>query len=337
MNSDQSTSSGKKRKFDEPPPVGSRAQKVGKVPITMARIREGVLNGDTWVAIFQQNNEVWKSLGGCPLGVGTSSECDPEKVMFNFFPTSLDAEIEWSEETESGDGHVAADPAPGAVVKVAKMPFLKHPETFKRPTLLAFEVTGHVMLGILYNYKGARGPQLHIVNPWSLKESQQLKDVYVLLETTLKKHARNVIVIDVADEIQKTRDPKVINLQEDEKIGFCTLWVGILAGRLIPHLPNLQVAVGEGPEGGQLNLAALQIYKEVYTNLQDELTALVESSRGNYGEGKCVPWAATAMAVKQLADRAAQAKLGGKRKYKRQTKRKPLYRRTWTKKRRNLR
>jgi len=192
------------------------------------------------------------------------------------------------------------------------------------------------MLGILYNYPGARGPELHILNPWSLINSQQSKDVYVLIDTVLKKHARNVVVVDVAHEIQ-TRQGKTINLQEDEKVGFCTLWVGILAGRIIPDLPKLQMELGK-QGSGQLSGPALQIYDRVYTNLQKDLSTMVKASRQTYGEAVSTPTAATAMAVTELAKAAfLQAKLGGKRKSKLQTRRRLFRPRKWTRKHRSPR
>jgi hypothetical protein len=316
--------------------------RVGDIPITGQEIREGILNPTTWPKIFEQNNEVWKRLGGCPLSEKKSRECEDPK--FNYFPTSKDAILEWSDLAAPDGGPVASSKAEGAVIDVAQLPYLSHRETKERPTLLAFEVTGHVMLGILYNKAGGRGPEIHILNPWSMKESQQFKDVFELLKAKLGYGARKVIVVDVTSELEAwvkrtKKETMTINFQVFEKQGFCTLWVGIFAGAVIPFLPMLDTSVKKTTaiSGTLLNNETLDMYYQVYDIIGKDWISRVKENIPGFNEERCTPTASAAIAVVTLAANAAAQRRGGKRKYRRQTKRRPLFRKRWTMKRRNLR
>jgi hypothetical protein len=314
------------------------SRNIGDVRITLAEIRAGIVNPETWPKVFVANNVKWAAMGGCPLGIGVSQDC--ENPTFNFFPTSRDAVIEWSDLRDSGTAHVASDVAEGAVIDVAKLPFLNHKQTFERPTLVAFEVTGHVMLGIIYNKRGGRGPEIHILNPWSMTESQQFKDVFELINAKLGYGGRKVIVVDITSELER-RLPKgkSINFQVYEKQGFCTLWVGIFAGAVIPFLPALDASVkSNATTTGVVSNATLDLYYKAYDIIGRAWAMKVAENIPMFNEERCIPTASAAVAVVELASIAAAANpAGGKRKYKRQTKRKPLYRRRWTRKRRNLR
>jgi hypothetical protein len=306
----------------------SRIKSVGKIRITGKELREGVLEGETWPLIFAQNNEVWEKLGGCELGEGRSSKC--KNPLFNYFPVSQDAVIEWSEDAESTNRNVVATKAKDAVIDVARMPYLTHNETKKRPTLLAFEITGHVMLGVVYPLReGNRA--IHILNPWALEGEDSLMDVYALHDT-LGAFKRHVVLVDVVTELQK-RFGKIINLQEHEKTGFCTLWVGILAGGLIPRLSELHRTIQSSRWTGsnqQLDEATLRIYQEIYTLIETKWAMRLASAKKEFNEGKC-PTTSAAMAALTLAKEAA-APIGGKRKHRRQTKRRVVFRNRWTKK-----
>lgn len=312
----------------------SRVKKVGKIRITGKELREGILEGETWPLIFEQNNEIWRRLGGCELGEGRSSTCKDPK--FNYFPVSQDAVIEWSEEeAASTNPNVVATKAKDAVIDVARMPYLTHNETALRPTLLAFEITGHVMLGVVYPLReGNRA--IHILNPWALEGEDALLDVYTLHDT-LGAFKRHVVIVDVVTELNK-RFGKLINLQEHEKAGFCTLWVGILAGGVIPRLSDLQQTVESTRWTGsdqQLDEATLRIYRDIYTLIEAKWAMRLASAKKEFNEGKC-PTTSAAMAALTLAKEAA-APVGGKRKHRRQTKRMPLFRKRWTRKHRNPR
>ncbi len=300
-----------------------RVKKIGSVRITGRELREGVLDGETWPLIFEENNKAWKKLGGCELGKGRSA-C--KNSTFNYFPTSHDAVIEWSEDEASTTKNVIATKAKDAVIDVARMPYLTHPETEKRPTLLAFEITGHVMLGVVYALQSGRRA-IHILNPWSLQGEASLLDVYALLRT-LGPFEKKIMIVDVVTELE-TRFGPTINLQEHEKVGFCTLWVGILAKAVIPRLGELQESIRQGGIGDvQLSERTLMIYKDVYTGIIERWDAVLQESKAIFGEDKC-PTASAARAVLKLAQ-------AGKRKYRRQTKRRPVFRKKWTRKRRNL-
>ena len=310
----------------------SRIKTVGDIRITGKEFREGIIDAGTWPLIFEQNNARWKALGGCELSSGVSGTC--ASATFNYFPTSKDAVIEWSDTTESTAKNVVASKAKGAVIDVARMPYLNHPQTFKRPTLLAFEVTGHVMLGIVYNHEGGRGPEIHILNPWSLLEDKEsVTDVFTLVKEALKSAGRKVIIVDVVGELNK-KYGKEINLQQHEKVGFCTLWVGILAKGVIPYLPQLHNAVKNVKavvgSDQQLNDETLKMYDKVYTDIETRWDTILREAKKTFGEDVCPPTASAAEAVFKLAR-------AGKRKSRRQTQRKSLYRSRWTKKRRNLR
>lgn len=310
----------------------SRIKTVGKIRITGKELREGILDAETWPLIFEQNDSVWEKLGGCPLGVGRSKTCKDPK--FNYFPAKHDAVIEWSEDAAPTRANVVATKAKDAVIDVARMPYLNHSETENRPTLLAFEITGHVMLGVVYPLKTGRA--IHILNPWSLEGEDSLSDVYALLGT-LGPYQRKVVVVDVVTELTK-RFGKIINLQEHEKVGFCTLWVGILAGGVIPRLSELHTSVQSDVRPSpdqQLNEQTLKIYGEIYRLIEDKWGVLLNKAKKEFNEGKC-PTTSAAIAALTLAQEAAKP-VAGKRKPRRQTKRRSLFRRRWTMKRRNLR
>lgn len=308
----------------------------------MGEIRAGIVNPSTWPKVFLENNKVWLSQGGCPLGIGVSKEQCKADAPFNFFPTSRDAVIEWSEEAASNIAHVASEKAEGATIDVARLPFLNHELTKLRPTLVAFEVTGHVMLGIIYNHEGSKGPTIHILNPWSMTESQQFKDVFELINAKLGYEARKVIVVDVTAELEKKIKPKIINFQAYEKQGFCTLWVGIFAWEAIPYLSRLHTSVADtihtavNPEQ-QLNESTLKLYEEIYNKIGTKWITEINKYIEKFKEFNCMPTASAATAVVNLAILAGAARRGGKRKPRRQTKRKPLYRNRWTRKQQNRR
>lgn len=309
----------------------SRIKEIGKIRITGKELREGILEGETWTHIFAQNNEIWRRLGGCELGEGRSSICRDPK--FNYFPVSQDAVIEWSEDAASANPNVVATKAKDSVIDVARMPYLTHRETAKRPTLLAFEITGHVMLGVVYPLReGNRA--IHILNPWALEGENAMLDVYTLHDT-LSTFKRHVVVVDVVTELNK-RFGTIINLQEYEKLGFCTLWVGILAGGVIPRLSDLQRTVQSARWTGsnqQLDETTLNIYNDIYTLIEAKWSMKLASAKKEFNEGRC-PTTSAAMAALALAKEAA-APIAGKRKHRRQTKRMPLFRKRWTRKHRS--
>lgn len=316
---------------------------IGDVALTGSEIRAGVLNAETWPKIFEQNNKVWKNLGGCPLSEGQSGGDTCAGKLFNYFPTRRDAVLEWSDQLDTNTAHVAATKAKNATIDIASLPFLNHKELPNRPTLLAFEVTGHVMLGIIYKYnkvdpKGVvqTTTYIHILNPWNMNGSEQYLDVLVLLETKLGRKASNIIVVDVTADLED-RYETTINLQEDEKQGFCTLWVGIFANAVIPRLQELYAAVKDPTSTAigqrQLNEKTLSIYAEVYHSLIEQREAIIAQSRQRFGEDYCSqPYSSAAAAAVNMATQAAVGK-GGKRKHRRQTKRRPLFRRRRTMKR----
>jgi hypothetical protein len=314
----------------------SRIGRVGDVRITGKELREGILGADTWPLIFEQNDAKWKSLGGLELRSVGPTAPPTGTPTFNYFPRSEDAVIEWSEETSTAGRNVSAAVAEGAVIDVATMPYLNRPETYERPTLLSFEITGHVMLGIVYQTK--RGPEIHILNPWDLfSNAESAKDVFRLLLESLGPSARNVIVVDVVAELER-KYKRTINLQEFEKMGFCTLWVGILARGAIPYLGQLQDSirnVGLRPGADQtLNDQTLALYSQIYTGIETRWSDVLADAKRTFGEDKCPPTASAATAAVTLA---REAMSGGKRKYIRRRKTMRAKKSRWTKKRRSLR
>jgi hypothetical protein len=182
------------------------------------------------------------------------------------------------------------------------------------------------MLGIYFG--NLARPQLHILNPWSLTGSTQHLDVYDLVALSSKPLARQILYVDVAGELNKIFK-KDYNLQEKERVGFCTLWVGILAAAVIPHLPDLQAALTRpaAAASGVLSMEAAAIYKDsVYQPLQEQLDALIDATEKEFPNLQC-RYLASAKAV---GDLAATAQGAGKRKRNRRTYRKKS---TWRQRR----
>lgn len=96
------------------------------------------------------------------------------------------------------------------------------------------------------------------------------KDIYDLLDLKLKYKARKIAVIDVVAELEKKGYKKSINLQEYEKEGFCTLWVGVLASKVIPLL------------GKPLTLDVYwnQVYKPLLDEIEEDQKKMKEKIPG---------------------------------------------------------
>jgi hypothetical protein len=320
-------SSGTKR----PPPTDGattanvRARTVADdVVISGADVRKGIVSPAVYPALFFNNFKTWAvEYNACILGRGVSDECTDEST-FNVLPPEKNPEIEWSDVSGDVKDNVIGEVAPGAVLNLAFLPYLKHPAMKLRPTLMMFSVTGHVMAAIYF--ARARGGVLHILNPWPIGAIQQIKDVYTILEERLGPAARHVIVVDIAEQVQKYASTLVgkipINLQEGEAIGFCTLWVGILSQAVLTTetpkgtqpMTFLNEEVGkENTPGYQLSPEALKFYLRVYWRLVQSKDALVKQVKAEFGDDKCSA-AAAAKAAVALAKVAAMKPLkGGKR------------------------
>ena len=291
----------------------------------------------------------WLGKNGCPLGLGVSGSCSTS--TFNFFSFDKNPTIEWSSVDDSIQQNTIGTVAEGAKVEVAKLPFLQHSATYIRPTFMMFDVTGHVMFAIFFHRKEANGTdsgEIHILNPWSLKKSQQQIDVYTLLEEKLGKtkgkpeSKPKIVVIDVADEVENNiryitgEERFVVNLQEGEAIGFCTLWVGIFAKQVLAtHSYEINGVTSYVPQpmtflqeqflskktavGSQLSVPTLAFYTNVYWTLIQQRRQLIEEAKTVFGDDTCYT---AAIAVTTLAARpGGRKKTYRKRNHSRQTRR----------------
>ena len=316
------------------PPPGvqpPRGIPVGDVVVPKSAERIGVVDPRLYDDLFSGNFSTWvKKYGACPLGQGVSKACD-EKSTFNVFPPEKNPSLEYDDVSEEAHDNVIGEVAEGAAIESAVLPYLGHEATEARPTLLMFSVTGHVFPGIYF--RSPRGGVLHLLNPWPLGNTQQIRDVFTLLETNLKTTgAKNIVVVDVAKDVEaytsRLAGKKAeIDLQENEKVGFCTLWVGILSHAVLttetddgtPPMTFLQSANAVPAVGdSMLNDRTLGFYSRVYTRLRDEKDALEAEARTLFGKDKC-GFAAAAFAATRLAARAAR---GGKRTVGRRTRKK---------------
>lgn len=287
--------------------------------------REGIIND--WDSVLETTIQSWGTKGGCQL---TRKESCEGGYLFNYWPPEVNPiiELEELEDDDTSGTHVAADRAPDAPVEFAVLPYLRRTAVTLRPSLMAFTVTGHVMFGIYYGM--LKRPELHILNPWSLLEKNettgatQLRDVYKLFEEKLKGTARKVAYIDVANEVEK-ENRMYINLQENERVGFCTLWVPIIGNAVIEKIKELETAVKKGTPGGkQLNAESIAIYKSIYDSLQKSLTEKMNAEKEAYPvKYEDIEHLSAAKAVVALYRKAVGlAPKGGKRKSKRRTYRK---------------
>ena len=312
---------------------------VGTFKIPASNFRIGIVDPRHYEDIFSGNTLFWSEKGGCALGIGMSKGCEEAGTAFNFFTFDRNPMIEWSDVDDDIQHNTIGTVAKGAKVEVAKLPYLAHSETRKRPTLLMFEVTGHVMLAIYFNGT-KRGSTLHILNPWPIGNTQQLLDVYTLFGKALGYlGAKNVEIIDVAGDVEKytqslakTGNVSIINLQDNERVGFCTLWVGILASAVLrAKAPDgshpmtfldRQVKSGADPIGTyQLNQALLDFYFNVYWTLMDRRNAIIKDAKKVFGEDKCFPASAAHAVATMLKESVSGGKrMGGRRTYRRKSK-----------------
>jgi hypothetical protein len=166
-----------------------------------------------------------------------------------------------------------------------------------------------------------------------------MSDVYDLFKENLGiPGSRGIIYIDVAGQLEEAKRID-INLQKDEQVGFCTLWVAIFASKVIPLLndPKFINAVASSSKSGNLlNPDVLErYYKEVYEPLIKEVNnakTIKDPTLGYtwidftyFNAAKAVE----KMAVEALTKLTISTK-GGKRKRNRRTYRKKL---TWRRRR----
>lgn len=293
---------------------------IPRLPVGRSDLRIGILAPESWEAVCNQNIKTWEKLGGYEVG---GPEKPSESSLFNFWTVNESARIDFPEGKGEGVSHVIGDRDIDAEAEYFRFPYLGRTEIRNRPSFIVFEVTGHVMLGIYFGNLGR--PQLHILNPWPLNLGvTQFLDAYDVVAKSSKKLARKILYVDVAGELEKIFPDMVpINLQKDERVGFCTLWVGIMASKVAPILPQLTVAASKdaGSRSGVLSNEAATLYRDnVYAPLKSTLDAVVEAtmkespSLGREG--------ATAIAVGDLAASAATTGKGGKRTVGRRTHRK---------------
>lgn len=275
-----------------------------------------------WWAVLGATVARWKTRGGCEI-TREERSCVEGSHLFNYWGVDDNPIIEFEESPTDGKTHVVAERAVAAPIEFAYLPFLGRTAIKLRPSLFAFAVTGHVMLGIYYGMLPR--PELHILNPWPLiandKSEIQLQDLYALFGAKSPKMAGKIAYIDVAHELSM---PDIyINLQEDERIGFCTLWVAIIADKVIPKLPLLTEAIQEegAAAGSQLSMKTKDIYKKIYERLQSELAAGKEEVIAAYpNTGDDITNLAAAKAVIAMYKKALGK--GGKRTLHRRTFRK---------------
>jgi hypothetical protein len=304
----------------------SRGTAVGDLRVPQSALRLGIIDPRLYDDLFFSNFQLWVTkYNACPLSRGMSGDCSTS--TFNVFPPEKNPMIEWSDVDDSTGKHTLGEVGEGAVLDVAVLPYMKHRELASRPTLMMFLVTGHVMAAIYF--VTPRGGELHLLNPWPLGIEQQLRDVYALLEARLPS-ARKITIVDVASQVEsyltsKTGADVSIDLQTNEKLGFCTLWVGIISQAVltvqtpVPPMTYLQSEVTKSPPavGYQLSQNALNFYSHVYTRLLVEKEALVKEASKAFLD--TCPEGSAAVAVVNLAAKAAR---GGKRIRRRRTFRK---------------
>ncbi len=292
----------------------------------------GVLEVETWEDVLAATLASWEAQGGCRL-TRKKSEC-PETAPFNFWDD--EALIMFEDDAEAEEGaKVIGSHTSKAEIEHSFLPYLDRPSVRARPSLLVFHVTGHVMLGIYFG--NLPTPELHILNPWKVNGTIQMSDVYDLFKESIGPvKARKPIYIDVAGEIEASARGITINLQKDEQVGFCTLWVSIIASRVIPLLKSgeLVAAVTKQPTvGSQLSKDAHQFY---YTKVYAPLIRYIDQAQKAQDPTIGYTWIDftyfnAAKAVKELALEALNAARlsakGGKRKRNRRTyRKKPTWR-----------
>jgi hypothetical protein len=308
------------------PPIPIVGRKVG---LDAAR---GVLEVETWEDVLAATLASWEAQGGCRL-TRKKSEC-PKTAPFNFWDD--EALIIFEDDAEAEEGaKVIGSHTSKAEIEHSFLPYLDRPSVEARPSLLVFHVTGHVMLGIYFG--NLPTPELHILNPWKVNGTIQMSDVYDLFKESIgPAKARKPIYIDVAGEIEASARGITINLQEDEQVGFCTLWVSIIASRVIPLLKSGQLITAvskHSAAGSQLSEHAREFYYSgVYAPLIRYVVQAQKAQDPTIGDTWIdFTYYKAATAVKQLALEALNgAKIsvkGGKRKSKRRTyRKKPTWR-----------
>jgi hypothetical protein len=298
--------------------------------------RRGVLEVTAWDRLLKETVKIWETQGGCRL-TPAKSAC-PKSAPFNFWED--EALIIFEDDAEVKEGaKVTESHTRNAKIEYSSLPFLNRDSVKTRPSLLVFHVTGHVMLGIYFGNLDT--PELHIFNPWKVTGTVQMKDVYNLFEENLGiAGARKPVYIDVAGQLEDAKKID-INLQEDEQVGFCTLWVTIIASKVISLLkdPTFDEAVKSASKSGSLlNPGVLdRYYKEVYEPLitevnnaktkEDPTLGYTWIDFTNYNAAVNVKKMALEALTKVTAN---SAKKGGKRKRNRRTYRKKL---TWRRRR----
>lgn len=265
--------------FDEMPEKRSAETTMSGVP--RSDLRRGILEVETWTQLLKTTLESWKTNGGCLL-TGESNVC-PDDAPFNYW--SVEAQIDFEDDAIPEEGaKVVGDHTGKAKIIYSSLPYLDRNSVRKRPSLFVFSVTGHVVLGIYFG--NLLTPELHILNPWRMiGDATQMADIYRLFEVKLGPvRARKIIYIDVAGEIE-TAKGKTINLQKDELVGFCTLWVAIIASKVIPLIGDLGRAIGDKRGASQLSVTALSMYYDkVYKPLMDDVAAAQKVEDPTIGE-----------------------------------------------------
>lgn len=286
-------------------------------PVGKSDRRIGILDPNTWEAVLKANVESWKRKGGYQVDGKT-----PPKgtELFNFWSVDQTARIDYPEAVgEEGAEHVFGTRDLDAEVEFLRFPYLRRTEVQKRPSFIVFEVTGHVMFGIYFG--NLQRPQLHLLNPWPLHLGKiQLIDAYDVISKSSEKLSFKIAIVDVAGELEKIKKVSY-NLQENERVGFCTLWVGIFAAKtigIVGGLTDAEKGAASVSGSGVLTESAANLYNEIYSSLQTTLNALVAA---NMKESPLLGLqGATANAVADLAQSALSS--GGKRIRRRRTFRK---------------
>lgn len=291
-------------------------------------LRRGILEPDTWERILRATIRSWNKRG-CLLEKSKTSKTCSQSALFNYWSAEQTARIDFVEKPAEPGQAISADRERDAPIELKQLPYLNRTAVIERPSFLIFEVTGHVMFGIYFgNLKKPDGslkrPELHILNPWNLTKTKQLEDVYILFEKTLKfKPGKDIVYIDVVNELESALGDVMINLQENERIGFCTLWAGIIANQVIQILPELTRAVELPPApASQLSKAARTLY---YTKVYEPLIGALDTKKKDVErrlpELNDVSYLAAAEAVAELSQATFK---GGKRTAGRRTYRKKL-------------
>jgi len=297
------------------PPAERRGTRVGKLVVPDSALRLGILDPRLYDALYSQSYDLWTTeYGACPLGVKKSSPCSNAGAPFNVFSPDQNIFVDYDTNPDAAPGaeHTVGSVQSGDELVAARLPFLRHPEVPKRPTLLMLEVTGHVMAGIYITTP--RGGELHILNSWPLKSAQPIQDVFTALEANPMKAPRSVRVVDIAAEVSK--DTKTgVDLQAGELIGLCTLWVSVVSSAVLaPHpelpepyrgkagaMPFLQDQLNSSGAMG-LPPAVVAMYTKVYQTLQAEKDALIAEYEAKGIFANC-PAGASASAVATMASK----------------------------------